>query len=67
MIMGASKNSKFAQTQGARKFCEHPLRGLPAYPVSLRCIWIICKHENFLSNAAVGMRFGFVDAPICKN
>jgi len=46
--MGISKNSEFAQMQGAERilqrricmickqeiFCEHPLRGLPAYPTS---------------------------------
>jgi len=33
-----SKKLEFAQMQGAEKICEHPLRGLPAYPTSQRRI-----------------------------
>jgi len=39
---GASRNSEFAQMQGAEKICEHPQRGLPAYPTSPRRICTIC-------------------------
>jgi hypothetical protein len=37
-IKGVSKNPKFAQMQGAKKICEHPQCGLPAYPTSQRRI-----------------------------
>ena len=46
--MDASKNLEFAQMQGAGK-------------ISPRCICIICKQEIFPSNAAVGMKSGFLE------
>ena len=49
--MGASKNSEFAQMQGAGK-------------VSQRRIWGICKQGIFLRNAAVGMKSGFLEVPL---
>jgi hypothetical protein len=70
--MGAIKNSEFAQMQGAGKICEHPLRGLPAYPTSPRRICMDMLARNFLRvsaaqiaclprfrNAAVGMQCEF--------
>ncbi|MDP1636238.1 MAG: hypothetical protein Q8L69_16340, partial [Gallionellaceae bacterium] len=53
-MMGISKNSEFAQMQGAKKICEHPLRGLPAYPASPRRIWVICKQEIFYATRQLG-------------
>jgi hypothetical protein len=52
--MSASKNSKFAQMQGARKI-------LP------RSIWGICKQKILLGNAAGEMKFGFLEALTCRN
>jgi len=47
-MMDASKNSEFAQMQGAEK-------------ISPRCIWFICKQEILFRNAAVGMKSGFLE------
>jgi hypothetical protein len=44
-VSGTSKNSEFAQMQGAGK-------------ISPRRIWFICKQEIFSRNAAVGMKWG---------
>jgi hypothetical protein len=49
-MMGANKNLEFAQMQGAEKFLQ-------------RRIWVICKQENLLCNAAVGMKSGFLEVP----
>ena len=46
--MDTSKNSEFAQMQGAEKSSQ-------------RRIWMICKQEAFLRNAAVGMKSGFLE------
>jgi hypothetical protein len=63
--MGASKNLEFAQMQGVEK-------------ISPRRIWVICKQEIILRasatrlaclplcrNAAVGMKSGFLEVPLC--
>jgi len=47
-VLVASKNSEFAQMQGAEKI-------LP------RRIWMICKQEIFSGNAAVGMKSGYLE------
>jgi hypothetical protein len=39
--MGTSKNSEFAQMQGAEK-------------ISPRCIWVICKQEIFFATQQLG-------------
>jgi hypothetical protein len=39
--MGASKNSEFAQRQGAEK-------------ISQRSIWLICKQETFSATQQLG-------------
>ncbi len=49
--MDVSKNSKFAQMQGAAK-------------ISPRRIWGICKQEIFLRNAVVGMKCGFLEVSL---
>jgi hypothetical protein len=46
--MDASKNSEFAQMQGAEK-------------ILLRRIGMICKQEIFPRNAAVEMKSGFLE------
>jgi hypothetical protein len=51
--MGASKNSEFAQMQGAGK-------------ISPRRMYSICKQEIFSRNAAVGMKCGFFEVPIFR-
>jgi hypothetical protein len=48
--MGTSKNSEFAQMEGAGK-------------ISPRRICLICKQEIFSRNAAVGMKSGFLGVP----
>ncbi len=50
-FMGASKNSEFAQMQGAEKNLQ-------------RSIWLICKQEFFLRNAVVEMKSGFLEVPL---
>ncbi|TAJ78937.1 MAG: hypothetical protein EPO42_07035 [Gallionellaceae bacterium] len=50
-IKGVSKNADFAQMQGAEK-------------ISPRRIWMICKQEIFFRNAAVGMKYGFLEVPL---
>ncbi len=50
--MGASKNSEFAQMQGAGK-------------ISPRRIYIDMLARNFSRNAAVGMKSGFLEVSIC--
>jgi hypothetical protein len=49
-MKGASKNSEFAQMQGAEKILQ-------------RSIWLICKQENFFRNIVVGMKSGFLEVP----
>jgi hypothetical protein len=49
-MMGASKNSAFAQMQGAKK-------------ISPRRIWMDMSARNFLHNAAVEMKSGFIEVP----
>jgi hypothetical protein len=44
--MGASKNSEFAQMQGAGKILQ-------------RSICLICKQEIFFRNTAVEMKYEF--------
>lgn len=53
-MMGTSKNSEFAQMQGAEKICEHTLRVLPAYPTLQRRIWVICKQKIFYATPQLG-------------
>ncbi len=43
-----------SRQQGAEKICEHPLRGLPAYPTSQRRIWGIRKQEIFSVTQQLG-------------
>jgi hypothetical protein len=38
--------------QGAGKICEHPLCGLPAYPISQRRICVDMQARNFSRNTA---------------
>jgi hypothetical protein len=49
--MDASKNTEFAQMQGAEK-------------ISPRHIWADMSARNFFRNAAVGMKCGFLEASI---
>jgi hypothetical protein len=32
--------------------------------ISQRRIWMICKQEIFFRNAAVGMKYGFLEVPL---
>jgi hypothetical protein len=50
--MGTSKNSEFAQMQGAGKNFAAP-----------HMIYI--QARNFFCNAAVGMKCGFLEVPLC--
>jgi len=42
--------------QGAEKISQRS--------ISQRSIWLICKQEILFRNAAVGMKSGFLEAPI---
>jgi hypothetical protein len=46
-IRYGQKHPVRSRQQGVEKICEHPLRGLPAYPTSPRRICFICKQEIF--------------------
>ncbi len=63
--MGTSKNSEFAQMQGAEKFFSSGQpKGYPTLKLRFAALHMInMLARNFFRNAAVGMESGFLEVP----